>query len=202
METQTKSSKPLHPLAWMVGITLILFSAVGIGAMMGWIPTSFGGQDDKALAVQSAKTDAPARPKTAPVQRTAAAPQTAPAQIAYSAPVQRRCADCGVIESVQEIDTKGKGGSGIGVVGGAVVGGLLGNQVGGGRGQDVMTVVGAVGGAVAGNEVEKRVNSTKSYNITVRLDDGTSRVISQASAPTWRAGDKVKLVNGVIQSNA
>ena len=65
-----------------------------------------------------------------------------------------------------------------------------------------MTVVGAVGGAVAGNEIEKRVKSTKRYEITVRFDDGTSRVFTEANAPSWRNGDKVKVINGVIQSNA
>ncbi|MGA7985222.1 MAG: glycine zipper 2TM domain-containing protein, partial [Burkholderiales bacterium] len=111
-----------------------------------------------------------------------------------------RCSDCGVVQSVREVDVKGQG-SGLGAVGGAVVGGVLGNQVGGGRGKDVMTVVGAVGGAVAGNEVEKRVKSTKSYETTVRFDDGTSRAISEANAPSWRAGDKVRVVNGVIRSD-
>ena len=65
-----------------------------------------------------------------------------------------------------------------------------------------MTVVGAVGGAIAGNEIEKRVKATKSYEITVRLQDGSSRAISAATQPSWRAGDKVKVVNGVIESNA
>jgi len=199
METQTRSSKPLHPLAWITGIALILFSVAGVSALMGWIPNSTGGQDSKALATQPAT--AQPRAGAAPVQRAAPSQRPAPAQVATSAPVRSSCAECGVIESVQEIDTKGKG-SGIGVVGGAVVGGLLGNQVGGGRGQDVMTVVGAVGGAVAGNEVEKRVNSTKSYSITIRFEDGSSRAISSSTAPTWRAGDKVKVVNGSIQSNA
>jgi outer membrane lipoprotein SlyB len=82
------------------------------------------------------------------------------------------------------------------------VGGLLGSQVGGGKGQSVMTVVGAVGGGFAGNEVEKRVKSTKSYAITIRMDDGTSRVINEAAAPTWHTGDKVRIVNGAIRSNA
>ena len=90
----------------------------------------------------------------------------------------------------------------MGAVGGAVVGGLVGNQVGGGRGRDVMTVVGALGGAVAGNEIEKRVKSSTSYVITVRFDDGTSREFSEPNPPSWRSGDKVKVVNGVIQSNA
>jgi outer membrane lipoprotein SlyB len=83
-----------------------------------------------------------------------------------------------------------------------VLGGLLGNQVGAGRGKDAMTVVGAVGGAVAGNEVEKRVKTSKSYSITVRLNDGSSRVIHAATLPAWHTGDKVKIVNGAIHSNA
>jgi outer membrane lipoprotein SlyB len=181
-----QARRPLHPLTWIAGIAMIVFSAVGIGAFMGWIPTSMGGSDDKAaLATQAANPPEPARAKA----------RAAPARVASS-----KCADCGVVESVREVDVKGQG-SGLGAVGGAVVGGVLGNQVGGGRGKDVMTVVGAVGGAVAGNEVEKRVKSTKSYEITVRFDDGSSRAISEANAPSWSAGDRVRVVNGVIRSN-
>jgi outer membrane lipoprotein SlyB len=45
------------------------------------------------------------------------------------------------------------------------------------------------------------VKSTKSYAITVRLDDGSSRVIDEANPPMWRPGDRVKVSNGTIQSN-
>jgi len=190
----TRANKSLHPIAWVAGIALILLSVVGIGAFMGWIPSSIGGPSDKVVVVEPKleNTNAPVRAKA----------HTAPVRIADSTParVAARCAECGVIESVREIASKGEG-TGLGAVGGAVVGGVLGSQVGGGRGQDVMTVVGAVGGAVAGHEVEKRVKATKSYAITVRFDDGSSRVISEASAPTWRVGDKVKIINGAIQSN-
>jgi outer membrane lipoprotein SlyB len=102
---------------------------------------------------------------------------------------------------VREVDAKGKG-SGIGAIGGAVLGGLLGNQVGAGRGKGAMTVAGAVGGGVAGNEVEKRMKTTKSYEVTVRFSDGTSRTFSEAGLPSWHTGDKVRVVNGAIQSNA
>lgn len=97
---------------------------------------------------------------------------TAPVRVAGNAPGRTTCADCGVIESTREITKKGEG-SGIG----------------------------AVGGAVAGNEVEKRVKSNKGYEVTVRLDDGSSRVISEANPPAWRTGDHVKIVSGAIQSN-
>ena len=205
METQVSNIEPQsgkfpQAVIWIAGIALTLFCGVGIAALMGWIPNSMGGPGDGAAMDQrmtntappaSARTQVPAASRSAPVARTAPAPVAAAAT----------CSECGVIESVREIDTKGQG-SGLGAVGGAVVGGLLGNQVGGGRGKDVMTVVGAVGGGVAGNEVEKRVRTTKSYEVTVRLNDGSSRVISAAGVPVWHTGDKVKVINGVIQSNA
>jgi outer membrane lipoprotein SlyB len=181
METQARKSP--HTLFWIAGIAVTVFSAAGIAAIMGWIPTS---------------TSSPgviAKQQTEPAQRAAARTHTAPAQAAT------KCAECGVVESVREIDVKGEG-SGVGAVGGAVVGGVLGHQIGDGRTQDIATVVGAVGGAVAGNEIEKHVKSGKSYEITVRFEDGSSRVIHEASVPAWRNGDRVKVINGVIQSNA
>ncbi|MBK5104245.1 MAG: glycine zipper 2TM domain-containing protein [Burkholderiales bacterium] len=209
METQVNKPEPQsgkfpQAVIWIAGIALTLFCAVGIAAVMGWIPNSIGGPGGTAeTQLQSANTPAPAAAKT-PAPKAAPARPARPAAVEYAAPAPvaaATCTDCGVIESVREIAAKGQG-SGLGAVGGAVAGGLLGNQVGAGRGKDVMTVVGAVGGALAGNEVEKRVKTTRSYEVTVRMNDGSSRVISEASAPSWRTGDKVRIVNGAIQSNA
>jgi hypothetical protein len=36
----------------------------------------------------------------------------------------------------------------------------------------------------------------------VRFEDGSQRTVSEAKQPNWRAGDKVKLVNGVLQANS
>ena len=167
-------NKPPHLLMWIAGIAVILFSVVGIAAFMGWTSTA---KDD------------PSSNATSPKSSTY-----------LSNPFKAKCADCGQIESVQEIVARGEG-TGLGVVGGAVVGGVVGRQIGGGRGKDLATVAGAVGGAVAGNEIEKRAKSTKSYAITVRLDDGSSRVINETNPPTWRPGDRVKVADGTIQSN-
>lgn len=49
---------------------------------------------------------------------------------------------------------------------GAVVGGLLGNQVGGGNGKKIATVAGAVGGGYAGNQVQGRMQSNDTYSAT------------------------------------
>ncbi len=199
-ELEPQSGKFPQAIVCIAGVALTLFCAVGIAAVMGWIPNSLSGTSDRAAFAPPAANAA--QPPALKAHRAIAAK---PAQEAYRAPARTAavstCAECGVVESVREVDAKGQG-SGLGAVGGGVLGGLLGNQVGAGRGKDVMTVAGAVGGAVAGNEVEKRVKATRRYEVTVRLNDGSSRVISEASQPTWHIGDKVKIVNGAIQSNA
>lgn len=210
METQAPASKSLHPLAWVAGIALIVFSAVGVGAFMGWIPSSMSGPNDTAgLESKSATVSVPkaSLQPTQPVQHAAPVRRQAEkAEARNAAPVaapvaSSKCAECGVVESVDAVQSKGTG-SGVGAVGGAVLGAIVGNQVGGGHGKDAMTVIGAVGGGLAGNEVEKRVKSTTSYTVTVRFEDGTSRAFSEAAASGWHVGDKVRVVNGVIRSNA
>jgi outer membrane lipoprotein SlyB len=98
---------------------------------------------------------------------------------------------------VRTITQRGQG-SGLGAAGGALVGGLLGNQVGGGSGRKIATVAGAVGGAVVGNQVEGNMKSTTHYQVRVRMDDGKVRTVSSSSA-NWQAGDHVKVVKGHLQ---
>ncbi len=92
------------------------------------------------------------------------------------------CATCGKVESVSAAQQKGEA-TGLGVVGGAVVGGLVGSRVGGGNGKSLATVLGAVGGGVAGNEIEKRSRTTTVYQVHVRMDDGSLRTFTQNTAP-------------------
>ena len=196
-----------HPLIWAAGIAIIVFCAIGIAALMGWLPGSIGAPAtgvaaaDKTgpLPAAAGAPPTPAKPAAAKTHSAVSAPP-APARVAGIAVTAPKCPECGVIESTREVETRGEA-SGLGAVGGAVAGGVLGSQVGGGRGKDVATVAGAVGGAVAGNEIEKRMKSVKSYEVTVRLEDGSSRVIREANQTAWRTGDKVKLVDGALRSN-
>jgi outer membrane lipoprotein SlyB len=180
----TQINKSPSPLMWVSTIAIVLFSGVGVAAFMGWLPASFGGPGAEPVKVVAV---------TKPVHKTPAqAVNNAPSNVAI-------CTECGVIESIRAINSDGNT-SGLGLVGGAVVGGLLGNQVGGGRGKDVATVVGAVGGAVAGNQIEKNVGSTRTYEVTVRFDNGSRRVFNETN-PQWHAGDHVRVVDGVIRSD-
>jgi uncharacterized protein YcfJ len=51
---------------------------------------------------------------------------------------------------------------------GAVVGGLLGNQIGGGSGKKVATVAGAAAGGYAGNKVQGNMQDSDTYTTTER----------------------------------
>ena len=92
------------------------------------------------------------------------------------------CRDCGVVESVVPLRSEGQG-TGLGAVGGGVLGAVVGNQMGGGNGKKAMAVLGAIGGGFAGNEVEKRVRSTTVYEVRVRMEDGSRRTLRQEQPP-------------------
>lgn len=49
---------------------------------------------------------------------------------------------------------------------GAVAGGVIGHQFGGGRGKDVATVVGALGGGYAGNQAQGAMQNNDTYTTT------------------------------------
>jgi outer membrane lipoprotein SlyB len=83
---------------------------------------------------------------------------------------------------------------------GGVVGGVLGNQVGHGDGRAAATVIGAVGGAVVGNELEKnRRSATQVYQYSVQLDRGDYRTFTFANDQGYSTGQRVVLVDGVLQ---
>ena len=82
---------------------------------------------------------------------------------------------------------------------GAVIGGLLGNQVGGGNGKKLATVAGAVGGAVVGNQVEGNMKATTSYEVHVRMDNGNTRTFQLQNLNGYNSGDRVKVVNGALR---
>ncbi|BBP00384.1 glycine zipper 2TM domain-containing protein [Sulfuriferula nivalis] len=81
---------------------------------------------------------------------------------------------------------------------GALLGGLAGNQVGNGTGKTIATVLGALGGGVAGNAVEHQISNQRGIEITVKLDNGQLRAISQAvDGETFRVGDHVQVIGGM-----
>jgi len=109
----------------------------------------------------------------------------------------RYCVNCGSVEAINVVEVKGDG-SYLGKIAGGVAGALLGNQVGHGTGKTVATVAGAAGGAYVGNEVEKRVKTTKHYEVIVRLENGGTQTITYTEQPPFAVGARVKVENGAL----
>jgi outer membrane lipoprotein SlyB len=104
------------------------------------------------------------------------------------------CKECGTVVDVKTVKKQGEA-SGAGAVIGGVAGGVLGHQIGSGRGNTVATVAGAAGGAYVGHQVEKEKKSTLQYVVHVKMDDGSNRTFTYANPTSYRAGDKVKIVD-------
>jgi len=186
----------LHPIQWLAALSVVGFSAVGIAAVSGLIPSAGSHQElrsesrmtaaEASTALAADKSSKPA-PK---VERVAPAPAPAPKSVA--------CEQCGVVESVTPVQVDGQG-SGAGVVAGGVVGGVLGNRVGKGLGRDLATIGGAVLGGIAGNQIEKKVKGGTVYDVSVRLDDGQRQILRVEGLPDLRPGDRVALRDGRLQ---
>ena len=107
----------------------------------------------------------------------------------------------GVVQAIDVIPREQAASIGLGTVAGAVVGGVLGNQVGSGSGRKAATVAGAVGGGVVGHQMEKNANAANTgqvYRVAVRMDNGSVQTLAQEVAPGVQVGDRVRLDNGVI----
>jgi outer membrane lipoprotein SlyB len=84
----------------------------------------------------------------------------------------------------------------VGTVTGAVIGGLLGNQVGHGGGRAAATVIGAVGGGIAGNAIERKLDEQDGKEVVIQLDNGATVAIVQPGPQNFEAGDRVRVLTG------
>ena len=103
----------------------------------------------------------------------------------------------GYVEQMNYIQGGG-GTSGGGAIVGGIIGGVLGHQVGGGRGNTAATVVGAAGGALIGNEVEKNRNAGERIEVRVRLDNGSRVTYTQEGPRDFQNGDRVRIEDGRV----
>lgn len=104
----------------------------------------------------------------------------------------------GTVESVRAVTISSNEGqpSGIGAIGGGALGAVAGSALGGGRGSIATAIIGGIAGAVAGNAVENGVAKRNGVEITVRLDNGDLRAITQsATGEIFQAGDRVRLLS-------
>jgi len=184
------------PIVKIAAGAVIVLCALAGGVITGLIP-GVSSQDKPPEAVE-----APAPPQAAspPVEHAAPVPKRR-VQVAASEPARKPaapvCTECGVIEAVNAVEVKGEG-SGAGAVVGGVAGLIVGNQIGHGKGKTLAKVAGAAGGAYAGHQIEKNMKKTTQYEVAVRMNDGSFRTITQASADGLTAGAHVKVVDNTV----
>ena len=85
--------------------------------------------------------------------------------------------------------------SGVGTVGGAVIGGIAGSNVGGPRTGGIVGIVGAIAGGLIGNAVERDATQQQAVEILVQLKNGDRRsVIQGVGSETFAVGDPVIMI--------
>lgn len=108
---------------------------------------------------------------------------------------QEQTVRMGVVESVRQVTIEGSK-SGVGTIAGGVVGGVAGSNVGGGKGSTIGSILGAVAGGLAGNAIEQGTTKKPGLEITVKLDSGGLRAITQDADENFRPGERVRLLSG------
>ncbi len=199
-------SRRLHPLVGAAAVAVVVASLTAVAAVTGVLPLGNATQGTRDAVPQYSTTQS-----TAPMTSQAPAPGSTTRPPAYDSqqaqpvaqvqpepkPAARPSHTAGSVTGVQVVEAE-KPTSGLGAVGGAVVGGLLGNQIGSGNGRILGTVAGAAAGGFGGNYAEKKLNTNKSYRVSVKMDDGSRRTFTYQNPPGVEVGQRVHLERGVL----
>ncbi|RKP44542.1 glycine zipper 2TM domain-containing protein [Trinickia fusca] len=221
----------IHPLVAGAAVAVMLVSVTGIAAMTGLLPTSHAVTAPPEQAASTPMlAQAASGAVTSPAQQPAVEPRvtrektvdeprvhhhhSAPAapSPAYTSnqgygeatrPVAQQPAydpNAGEVVAVNAVQTA-QPTTGVGAVGGAIAGGLLGNQIGGGRGRVLTTIAGAIGGGLAGNGIEHEVHKATSYQVQVRMRDGSYRNFTYNQEPAFGIGEHVRVMGDTLMAS-
>jgi len=112
---------------------------------------------------------------------------------AYDAQRMSTVVDATVL-SVTPVTVQGRE-TGVGTVGGAVIGGIAGSNVGGPRTSGIVGIAGAIVGGLVGNAVERDATQRQGVQILLQLKNGDRRAVIQGVGPdAFAPGDPVILV--------
>ena len=162
-----KTVSRIHPLMAAAAVAVVIVSIAGTAAITGMLPSSGAAPaapQPSALApaptaLAAAPEQSVAEPAPAPeqVQQAPAVKHSAPrARVEHHTQVARNDSQSAPVAQQAPAPQQAAAPNYLGIGVGAVVGGLLGNQVGGGNGKKLATVAGVIGGGMLGNEVANR----------------------------------------------
>jgi outer membrane lipoprotein SlyB len=98
------------------------------------------------------------------------------------------------VEAVRHVQIAGTK-SPVGALAGGAVGAIAGSSLGGGRGAAVTGILGALAGGMGGATAEEALTRQAGLEITVRLDNGEIRSITQAADESFAVGERVRLLS-------
>lgn len=102
----------------------------------------------------------------------------------------------GTVINVRPITIQSDQTSGGGAIAGGAVGGVAGSAIGGGTGRTLAIIGGAILGALAGNVIEDKIDKKDGLEISVRLDNGETRVIAQEADLPIMMNQRVQVISG------
>lgn len=108
---RTEVNQSPHLLVWIAGVAITSFCAAAMAALIGWLPTLIGGSKKSAAPIELSVT--PVHPAGSERDRTLA-------DVVSDTPTRATCAECGVVESMREMDARGNAGALGTVVGNAI----------------------------------------------------------------------------------
>lgn len=176
IEIRTNLERPARVPMWIAGISICLLTASGIVAIVRSIPTSYANIPDKGAASEHRR--APSAFKDAHAKDPQA--HLAAARATINGRTRVRCPECGVIESVAQIER---------------------SRVG--RREDAadVKVAGVVSGDASGSAIAAPVAAGKRYEMLVRFRDGSATVFNEATPRSWPSGSRVIVIGGSNPSN-
>jgi outer membrane lipoprotein SlyB len=205
------TSSRIHPLVAAAAVALIVACGTGVAAMTGLLPASKAVSsaatasplvDTQTTTPASARNETaqqPARvvsvpqPAPRPHHRAVDAPGYVPGEASLTPPTAPAAdPNAGQVVAVNAVQSP-QPTTGLGAIGGAVVGGLAGTQIGNGRGRTAATIVGALGGGLAGNSIEHAVHKATTYQVQVRMTDGSYRNFTYQADPGVQVGQRVRV---------
>jgi outer membrane lipoprotein SlyB len=178
METN-RSANRIHPLMAAAAISVIIASLAGAAAITGILPSSHGANDAQSSAMPPAATAyngspaGTAEPLAASAQVSSQQPQVIKEVVvkevvkAQPKPVHHHYSDVARNDGYSQqapapvaapapAPAPAAHPNYVAIGTGAVIGGLLGNQIGSGNGRKLATMAGVIGGGMVGNEMSKQ----------------------------------------------
>jgi hypothetical protein len=171
-------------------LTILIAYFAGILLIVGWsLPRAVSA--DRPVEVATGMPDAKiSNPSPVPSQ---------PAPVPGRVRDRGNCSGCGVIESMQTIDTRDQ------YAGRCAAGETTGTHprdhaFAGGAPEEVEPLVAIAAAAIAERQYAKRVALAARHRIVVRFPDGTRQVFDEATPRTLQVGDRIKVIAGASRA--